>query len=145
MVGLPFCGLFPTRVALRLTEADQVDLVLGDGTRDRGAVTEQQTGRRVRDARRAPRTRWRPMATSPNEAIGRSTPAYPSASGRARLNGHRQGLHCRWPVRWLLWGSDAAKVVGYCHEAAASKAGNVRRETRRHTAATDCRWSQHRL
>ncbi|WP_047223786.1 FtsK/SpoIIIE domain-containing protein [Protofrankia coriariae] len=38
---LPFRDLFPVRVALRLTEADQVDLVLGDGTRDRGARAEE--------------------------------------------------------------------------------------------------------
>ncbi|SBW18308.1 plasmid transfer protein [Candidatus Protofrankia californiensis] len=40
---LPFRDLFPVRVALRMTEADQVDLVLGDGARDRGA---RGTGRR---------------------------------------------------------------------------------------------------
>lgn len=33
--------LFPTRIALRLTEADQVRLVLGDGARDRGAACDQ--------------------------------------------------------------------------------------------------------
>ncbi|SBW29003.1 plasmid transfer protein [Candidatus Protofrankia californiensis] len=37
---LPFRDLFPVRVALRMTEADQVDLVLGDGARDRGARAE---------------------------------------------------------------------------------------------------------
>jgi S-DNA-T family DNA segregation ATPase FtsK/SpoIIIE len=34
---LPFRDLFPTRIALRLREPDQVDLVLGDGALDRGA------------------------------------------------------------------------------------------------------------
>jgi S-DNA-T family DNA segregation ATPase FtsK/SpoIIIE len=34
---LPFRDLFPTRIGLRLTEASQVDLVLGDGMRERGA------------------------------------------------------------------------------------------------------------
>jgi DNA segregation ATPase FtsK/SpoIIIE, S-DNA-T family len=38
---LPFRDLFPTRIALRLTEDDQVDLVLGDGARDRGALCDQ--------------------------------------------------------------------------------------------------------
>jgi S-DNA-T family DNA segregation ATPase FtsK/SpoIIIE len=33
--------LFPTRIALRLTEADQVALVLGQGARDRGARCDQ--------------------------------------------------------------------------------------------------------
>ena len=34
---LPFRDLFPARVALRLTEPEQVGMVLGDGARDRGA------------------------------------------------------------------------------------------------------------
>jgi DNA segregation ATPase FtsK/SpoIIIE, S-DNA-T family len=38
---LPARDLFPTRVALRLTEADQVDLVLGDGAHARGARCER--------------------------------------------------------------------------------------------------------
>ena len=38
---LPFRDLFPTRIALRLTEASQVDMVLGDGARNRGAVCDQ--------------------------------------------------------------------------------------------------------
>ena len=33
--------LFPTRVALRLSEADHVGLVLGQGARDRGARCDQ--------------------------------------------------------------------------------------------------------
>ncbi len=38
---LPFRDLFPVRVALRLTEPEQVDLVLGDGARDRGAACDR--------------------------------------------------------------------------------------------------------
>ncbi|WP_239374525.1 FtsK/SpoIIIE domain-containing protein [Frankia sp. Cj5] len=38
---LPFRDLFPVRVALRMTDADQVDLVLGDGARDRGARADE--------------------------------------------------------------------------------------------------------
>ena len=38
---LPFRDLFPTRLALRLTEARHVDMVLGDGARNRGAVCDQ--------------------------------------------------------------------------------------------------------
>jgi S-DNA-T family DNA segregation ATPase FtsK/SpoIIIE len=38
---LPFRDLFPTRIALRLTEPAQVDLVLGDGMRDRGAACDR--------------------------------------------------------------------------------------------------------
>jgi S-DNA-T family DNA segregation ATPase FtsK/SpoIIIE len=38
---LPFRDLFPTRIGLRLTEASQTDLVLGDGMRQRGAACER--------------------------------------------------------------------------------------------------------
>ncbi len=38
---LPFRDLFPVRVALRMTEPDQADLVLGSGARDRGARAEE--------------------------------------------------------------------------------------------------------
>lgn len=34
-------NLFPARIALRLDESDQVDMVLGDGARDRGALADQ--------------------------------------------------------------------------------------------------------
>src|SRR6202008_2246158 len=37
---LPFRNLFPTRIALRLSEDTEVDLVLNDGTRDRGALCD---------------------------------------------------------------------------------------------------------
>jgi len=38
---LPFRDLFPVRVALRMTEPDQPDLVLGSGARERGARAEE--------------------------------------------------------------------------------------------------------
>jgi S-DNA-T family DNA segregation ATPase FtsK/SpoIIIE len=34
-------NLFPNRIALRLDESDQVDMVLGDGARDRGALADE--------------------------------------------------------------------------------------------------------
>jgi len=34
-------NLFPTRIAMRPDESDQVDMVLGDGDRDRGALADQ--------------------------------------------------------------------------------------------------------
>ena len=33
-------NLFPDRIAMRLDEPEQVDLVLGDGARDRGATSD---------------------------------------------------------------------------------------------------------
>jgi len=54
-------NLFPTRVALRLDESDQVDMVLGDGARDRGALADEISplpltgaGGRLRAARSLP-------------------------------------------------------------------------------------------
>lgn len=38
---LPFRDLFPTRVALRVAEPTHVDMVLGDGARDRGAYADR--------------------------------------------------------------------------------------------------------
>ncbi len=38
---LPFRDLFPTRIALRVTEDVQVDMVLGRGARERGAACDQ--------------------------------------------------------------------------------------------------------
>ena len=37
---LPFRDLFPVRICLRVTEASHVDMVLGDGARDRGATCD---------------------------------------------------------------------------------------------------------
>ncbi len=59
-------NLFPDRIAMRLDEAEQVDMVLGDGSRDRGATadlisSDPATGRRhrLRPARNRPRPRPR--------------------------------------------------------------------------------------
>ena len=38
---LPIRNLFPDRIAMRLDEPEQVDMVLGDGARDRGALADQ--------------------------------------------------------------------------------------------------------
>jgi DNA segregation ATPase FtsK/SpoIIIE, S-DNA-T family len=38
---LPARDLFPTRIGLRMVDADQVDMVLGDGAKDRGARCDQ--------------------------------------------------------------------------------------------------------
>ena len=57
-------NLFPTRIALRLDESDQVDMVLGDGARDRGALADEispipvnRRRGRLRPARRLPERR----------------------------------------------------------------------------------------
>jgi hypothetical protein len=130
-------------------QADQVDLVLGDGARDRRAhcdrvaYSKPGVGYVMLDGHREPAGGRSPR--HPTRRSAGSRPLTRPLAGGLVSTATGRACPCRWPVRWLLRGSDAAKVVGSCHEAAASKAGNVRRETRRHTAATDCRWSQHRL
>jgi S-DNA-T family DNA segregation ATPase FtsK/SpoIIIE len=57
---LPFRNLFPTRIALRLSEADEADMVLGNKARERGAEcdripdTSPGVGYVVVDGRREP-------------------------------------------------------------------------------------------
>jgi DNA segregation ATPase FtsK/SpoIIIE, S-DNA-T family len=70
-------NLFPDRIAMRLDEPEQVDMVLGDGARDRGAACElissdPATARESRSSGSKPaRTRCgsapdgSPMLTSP--------------------------------------------------------------------------------
>jgi S-DNA-T family DNA segregation ATPase FtsK/SpoIIIE len=74
---LPFRNLFPTRIALRLSEENEVDLVLGDGARDRGALcdrisrTAQGTGYVVLDGDPAPmRVRFSYNADEDITALG---------------------------------------------------------------------------
>ena len=56
--------LFPIKIAMRLDEPEQVDMVLGDGVRERGAaaheISEDTPGCRVGQARRPPRPPARP-------------------------------------------------------------------------------------
>ena len=93
-------NLFSTRIALRLDESDQVDMVLGDGARDRGALADQispdpYTGRRgrVRAAGGLPR---------PGAGPGR-------LRHRRRHHGHGRGGRLparRWPMRETAWRTD---------------------------------------
>jgi len=84
---LPFRDLFPTRVALRLTEAEQVDLVLGEGARDRGAecdripVSQPGVGYALLDGQRDP-IRIR-AANAPDDALIWLTQSYPSPTSLA--------------------------------------------------------------
>lgn len=43
-------NLFPDKIALRLDESEQVDMVLGDGARDRGALADRISPRPERGA-----------------------------------------------------------------------------------------------
>ena len=55
-------NLFPTRIAMRLDESDQVDMVLGDGARDRGALADL-ISRCPRSAPGWPMSGWKPPPT----------------------------------------------------------------------------------
>ena len=56
-------NLFSTRIALRLDESDQVDMVLGDGARDRGALADQISPAPLRSAPGSATCGWRPPRT----------------------------------------------------------------------------------
>lgn len=75
---LPFRDLFPTRIGLRLTEPEQVDMVLGDGARDRGAQCDRISesmpgvGYVVLDGMREPvRVRFSYLTDDDIRALGR--------------------------------------------------------------------------
>ena len=59
-------NLFPDRIAMRLDEPEQVDMVLGDGARDRGAACEL-ISIRPRDRRRGG---VRPAGVRPGPGAG---------------------------------------------------------------------------
>jgi S-DNA-T family DNA segregation ATPase FtsK/SpoIIIE len=87
---LPMRDLFPTRIALRLVEADQVDLVLGQGARDRGAVcdripvTQPGTGYVLLDGLREP-VRVR-AAQATDRDIGDLARSYPAPASTERTS-----------------------------------------------------------
>jgi S-DNA-T family DNA segregation ATPase FtsK/SpoIIIE len=83
---LPFRDLFPTRIALRLTEAEQADLVLGHGAHNRGAaceripVTQPGVGYVLLDGQREPVRVRAAQATDADIAeLARTYPAPASA------------------------------------------------------------------
>ena len=93
-------NLFSTRIALRLDESDQVDMVLGDGARDRGALADQ---------------------ISPLPYIGAGVGVCAagglagSGAGPGRLRRRRRHLRDgrghriparRWPMRETAWRTD---------------------------------------
>ena len=93
-------NLFSTRIALRLDESDQVDMVLGDGARDRGALADQisplpYTGAGVGYVR---------LEASPDPVRVRA--AYVSdADIMAMADGGRLPAR-RWPMRETAWRTD---------------------------------------
>ncbi len=93
-------NLFSTRIALRLDESDQVDMVLGDGARDRGALADQispipWTGAGVGYVR---------LETSPDPVRVRA--AYVTDDDNPR-DGRGRGLPAGgWPVRETAWRTD---------------------------------------
>jgi hypothetical protein len=69
-------NLFSTRIALRLDESDQVDMVLGDGTRDRAALADEISPLPERSARGSGTCGWMPPPTQSGSAPPTSpTPA----------------------------------------------------------------------
>ena len=90
-------NLFPDRIAMRLDEPAQVDMVLGDGARDRGAACELISS----DPASAPGSRtsgWSPTRTRCGSAPGGSpTPTSAAWPPRACPNRASSLAGRRWP------------------------------------------------
>ena len=71
-------NLFPDKLALRLDEPSQVDMVLGDGARDRGAFCDEISADPV-PGRAWPMSDWRPRPI-PCGSGPRSSPTTTSAT-----------------------------------------------------------------
>ena len=93
-------NLFSTRIALRLDESDQMDMVLGDGARDRGALADQispdpYTGAGVGYVR---------LEASPRPNTG---PRGLRHRRRHLRHGRRRRLPARrWSMRETAWRTD---------------------------------------
>ena len=84
-------NLFPTQIALRLDESDQVDMVLGDGAHDRGALCDE-ISHCPTPAPGSGTSGWRPAPTRCGSAPRSSpTPTSCAMAARGRLPARR------WP------------------------------------------------
>lgn len=81
---LDFRHLFPTKIALRLDEADQVDLALGDGARTRGAAAHEIS-------EDTPGVAW--TTTDGRKAVQRGRAFHLTDSHLAELNGFLRSGH----------------------------------------------------
>ena len=90
-------NLFPDRIAMRLDEPEQVDMVLGDGARDRGALADLISTDET-PAPGSPMSGWPPTPTRYGSAPrGSPTPTsapWPRAA-RPRLLSWRRSPHER--------------------------------------------------
>jgi DNA segregation ATPase FtsK/SpoIIIE-like protein len=96
-------NLFPDRIAMRLDEPEQVDMVLGDGARDRGASADLISNDPATGAG-SPMSGWKPIPTqcayalpgSPTQTSGPCAPSTPPRPGYARSREtlpHDQSCH----------------------------------------------------
>ena len=93
-------NLFSTRIALRLDESDQVDMVLGDGARDRGALADQISPAALH------RRRGRVRAAGGIPRPGTGPRRLRVRRGHLR-HGRRGRLPARrWPMRETAWRTD---------------------------------------
>ena len=93
-------NLFSTRIALRLDESDQVDMVLGDGARDRGALADEISPLTRGPAPGSATCGWRP----PRIRSGSAPPTSPTTtSARWPAVGYLPG---GWPMRETAWRTD---------------------------------------
>ena len=90
-------NLFPDRIAMRLDEPEQVDMVLGDGARDRGALADQistdpatRRRHRLRPARSRPRPGTRPRRLGSDDDIDAMCAQYAPLARPRSLAGSRR-------------------------------------------------------
>ena len=90
-------NLFPDRIAMRLDEPEQVDMVLGDGARDRGAAAEL-ISTNPDTAPGSPTSAWNPTLTrcgsAPRGSPTPTSPRWPRAA-RPQLLSWRRSPHER--------------------------------------------------
>jgi len=116
-------NLFPTRIAMRLDESDQVDMVLGDGTRDRGAnVHTLGKGRKERRTPLVPSTIRVLRAWLRERGGAPADPLFPTSTGRCLS---RDAVERRLAHHVALAGTSCPSIT----------AKRVTMHTLRHTAA----------
>jgi hypothetical protein len=81
-------NLFSTRIALRLDESDQVDMVLGDGARDRGSTPSTSPARDL--------SKWRSPSAAAGRACGRTARASTPGTGSSVIGCVSSGTRARW-------------------------------------------------
>ncbi len=154
--SLPMRDLFPTRIALRLTEAEQVDLVLGPGARDRGARCDRipddaaRASGYVGHRRRPPNPSGSASPTSPTTTSPTWRSSYAPRRRRVR-HGRDCAARCasprcgmiagtRWVTRLAALVGQRGRCAGRTPRTPGSRPMPVRRAASGRLGRTSARW-----